>query len=63
MKEGSSYYPYYGYAYQRSDLQPKNPPSWLAGFQSISDWLNKQPEPEYLPELAEADTLKESIRV
>lgn len=63
MKEGSSYYPYYGYAYQRSDLQSKNPPSWLAGFQSISDWLSKQPETEYLPELADSEPLEESVRV
>ena len=63
MKEGSSYYPYYGYAYQRSDLQHKNPPAWLAGFQNIGDWLNKQQDTEYLPDVDDAEILDDSVRV
>lgn len=63
MKEGSSYYPYYGYAYQRSDLQQKNPPSWLASLQAMGEWLHKPEDGEYLPDIDETETLDESVRV
>ena len=41
MKEGSSYYPYYGYAYNNSDLNPKNPSMFEAGYQAVGGWLEK----------------------
>jgi len=44
MKEGSSYYPYYGYAYHRSDMDDKNPSLFTTGYQAIGDWLGKRQE-------------------
>ena len=43
MKEGSSYYPYYGYAYNRPDAEAKNPASTLAG------WFGKHQDRYNLP--------------
>ncbi|MDD5126289.1 polysaccharide biosynthesis tyrosine autokinase, partial [Methylovulum sp.] len=50
MKEGSSYYPYYGYAYTRKDKDAKNGAPWLG----MGDWF-KRHDNAYLPpiELAE----------
>ncbi|MFZ2168118.1 MAG: polysaccharide biosynthesis tyrosine autokinase, partial [Methylococcaceae bacterium] len=42
MKEGSSYYPYYGYAYNQTDMRLKKSASWMAGYQSVGDWLGKK---------------------
>ncbi|MGZ5575631.1 MAG: polysaccharide biosynthesis tyrosine autokinase [Methylobacter sp.] len=42
MKEGSSYYPYYGYAYHRTDMDDKNSSVFTAGYQAIGDWLGKR---------------------
>jgi tyrosine-protein kinase Etk/Wzc len=42
MKEGSSYYPYYGYAYNRPDMEAKNPSVFMAGYQAVGDWLGKR---------------------
>jgi len=40
MKEGSSYYPYYGYAYNNTaGMERKNPSAWVAGYQAVEDWL------------------------
>ncbi|MGZ8928128.1 MAG: tyrosine-protein kinase family protein, partial [Methylobacter sp.] len=44
MKEGSSYYPYYGYAYHRTDLDDKDSSLFTAGYQAIGDWLGKRQE-------------------
>jgi len=49
MKEGSSYYPYYGYAYNRTDMEPKKSQSWMAGYQAVGDWLGKRQDSNYLP--------------
>ena len=48
MKEGSSYYPYYGYAYNRTDTKPKKWPSWMAGYQSVEDWMGKRQDRDYI---------------
>jgi len=63
MKEGSSYYPYYGYAYQRKDVPQKNSATWLSGFPNLADWLGQHEEAEYLPVLEGSETLEESVRV
>ena len=42
MKEGSSYYPYYGYAYNPADMESKNPSALRAGYQAMGDWLGKR---------------------
>ena len=39
MKEGSSYYPYYGYAYNRTDREHKNNSVFTAGYQAVGDLL------------------------
>ncbi len=54
MKEGSSYYPYYGYAYNRADMEPKNGSAFMAGYQAVGEWLGKRRERDYLLEV-EAD--------
>jgi len=49
MKEGSSYYPYYGYAYQRNDLEPDDSGFWEDKYEAVGNWLSKQLERDYLP--------------
>ena len=39
MKEGSSYYPYYGYAYNPTGMDHDNPSALMAGYQAVGDWL------------------------
>jgi tyrosine-protein kinase Etk/Wzc len=46
MKEGSSYYPYYGYAYHRNDLEPKSESVLKAGYDALSDLFSKRQERE-----------------
>ena len=67
MKEGSSYYPYYGYAYNRPDMEPKNPsvinPSVLVeGYQAVGDWLGKQYERSFLSVAANKDEIDEEAQ-
>ena len=49
MKEGSSYYPYYGYAYNRDDREHKKPSPFMAGYQAVGGWLGLRQERDYLP--------------
>jgi tyrosine-protein kinase Etk/Wzc len=49
MKEGSSYYPYYGYAYNRTDTDSRNPSAFMAGYQAVGDWFSKRQDHDYLP--------------
>ncbi len=48
MKEGSSYYPYYGYAYHRTDMESNIPSAFMAGYQAVGDWLGKHQDRDYL---------------
>ncbi len=48
MKEGSSYYPYYGYAYNPANMEPKNPSALMAGYQAVGDWLGLRQDRHYL---------------
>ncbi len=48
MKEGSSYYPYYGYAYNRTDLENKSQSVFADGYQAVEGWLAKRQERDYL---------------
>ncbi len=48
MKEGSSYYPYYGYAYKRTDMEPKTASMFTTGYQAVGDWLGKHQDRDYL---------------
>lgn len=57
MKEGSSYSPYYGYAYTREGLEGKGRPAWKAGCQAVGNWLVKRQERDCL---AASATLVES---
>jgi tyrosine-protein kinase Etk/Wzc len=56
MKEGSSYYPYYGYAYNPTDIESRNPSAFRAGYQAVGDWLGKHQDRNYL---AAAETMEE----
>ena len=55
MKEGSSYYPYYGYAYKPTDMESRNPSAFRAGYQAVGDWLGKRQDRNYLPAMEEID--------
>ncbi|HEY8098005.1 MAG TPA: polysaccharide biosynthesis tyrosine autokinase [Methylobacter sp.] len=48
MKEGSSYYPYYGYAYHRTDMEAKGPSAFMAGYQAVGDWIGKRQDRDYV---------------
>jgi len=63
MKEGSSYYPYYGYAYSRTDMESKNPSVFMAGFQAVGDWFEKRQDRDYLPVLESAEELEDKVQV
>lgn len=63
MKEGSSYYPYYGYAYQRSDQEPKADFNWIDKYQAVGDWLGKQLERDYVQANPVSEEMDESARV
>ncbi|MGZ8946350.1 MAG: polysaccharide biosynthesis tyrosine autokinase, partial [Methylococcaceae bacterium] len=52
MKEGSSYSPYYGYAYSHADTGRKSASSTIAG---VGDWFRKHQELDDLPALAMDD--------
>ncbi|MGZ8227431.1 MAG: polysaccharide biosynthesis tyrosine autokinase [Methylococcaceae bacterium] len=52
MKEGSSYSPYYGYAYSHADTDRKSASSTIAG---VGDWFRKHQELDDLPALAMDD--------
>ncbi len=48
MKEGTSYSPYYGYAYSQAENERKNP-AWIdAGYQAVESWMNKRQDTEIL---------------
>jgi tyrosine-protein kinase Etk/Wzc len=63
MKEGSSYYPYYGYAYNRTEMESKNPSAFMAGFQAVGDWFEKRQDRDYLPVLESAEELEDKVQV
>ncbi|MDO8939753.1 MAG: polysaccharide biosynthesis tyrosine autokinase [Methylicorpusculum sp.] len=48
LKEGSSYYPYYGYAYNRAGEESKSVPLWTAGYQAMGDWFGRNKDPDFL---------------
>ena len=48
MKEGSSYYPYYGYAYNPAGMESRNPSALVAGYQAVGDWFGKRRDIDYL---------------
>jgi len=61
MKEGSSYYPYYGYAYQRHDQERKDTLPWQARFQNWNGWLGRS-DIECLPAGDEAEPIEDGLR-
>lgn len=63
MKEGSSYYPYYGYAYKRTDMEPKGPSVFTAGYQAVGDWLGKRQESRYLSVAEAAEESDDKVQV
>jgi len=63
MKEGSSYYPYYGYAYNRTEMESKNPSAFMAGFQAVGDWFEKRQDRDYLPVLESAEEIEDKVQV
>ncbi|TAL42861.1 MAG: capsular biosynthesis protein, partial [Methylovulum sp.] len=63
MKEGSSYYPYYGYAYNRSGSEPKSHVAWMDGYQAVVDRFGKRHERDYLPAVEFSEETDDSVRV
>ena len=63
MKEGSSYYPYYGYAYSRTDREQKNNSVFTAGYQAVGDWLGKRQNSRYLPPVDVTEEIAEEVQV
>ncbi|MEI6335369.1 MAG: polysaccharide biosynthesis tyrosine autokinase [Methylococcaceae bacterium] len=63
MKEGSSYYPYYGYAYSRTDMAHKNASIFTAGYQAVGDWLGKRQNSRYLPPVDVTEEIAEEVQV
>ncbi|WP_019867119.1 polysaccharide biosynthesis tyrosine autokinase [Methylovulum miyakonense] len=57
MKEGSSYYPYYGYAYNRREKDSKSGAPWAA----MGDWFGKRDGNAYLPPIELAETTDDSV--
>ncbi|MDO9267831.1 MAG: polysaccharide biosynthesis tyrosine autokinase [Methylobacter sp.] len=63
MKEGSSYYPYYGYAYKRTDMEPKSQSVFSAGYQAVGDWLGKRQDHDYLLGGESAEDTDDKVQV
>jgi tyrosine-protein kinase Etk/Wzc len=63
MKEGSSYYPYYGYAYNSPDLEPKNPSALRAGYKAMEDWLGKRQDRNFLPVVDTMEEISDKVEV
>ena len=63
MKEGSSYYPYYGYAYNSPELEPKNPSALKAGYKAVEDWFEKHQERNYFSAVDAKEAIKGEIEV
>jgi tyrosine-protein kinase Etk/Wzc len=56
MKEGSSYSPYYGYAYgSQIDTEEKSLSAKIPGYQAVEDWFKRNEEPEVLSSLTMDD--------
>ncbi len=49
MKEGSSYYPYYGHAYNSVYSDAKNPSTIKAGYQAVEKWFGQYKDRYHLP--------------
>ncbi|MDD1643794.1 MAG: polysaccharide biosynthesis tyrosine autokinase, partial [Methylococcaceae bacterium] len=62
MKEGSSYYPYYGYAYNRSDMESKNSSAFMAGYQAVGDWFGKRQDRDYLPAAEAMEEIDDKVQ-
>jgi tyrosine-protein kinase Etk/Wzc len=62
MKEGSSYYPYYGYAYNHSDMESKTSSVFMAGYQAVEDWLGKRPDRDYLLASGPAEDAEDNLQ-
>lgn len=57
MKEGSSYYPYYGYAYNRKDQEAKSGAAWTA----MGDWFGKRQDGRHLPPIGLAEVTDDGV--
>lgn len=58
MKEGSSYSPYYGYAYSHTDRMQQNPSAKILGYQAIGAWFRKNRTIDVLPPLVTDDDVQ-----
>ena len=62
MKEGSSYYPYYGYAYNHSDMESKSSSSFMDGYHAVGDWLGKRQDRDYLPAAEAMEEIDDKVQ-
>ena len=56
-------YPYYGYAYSRTDMAHKNTSVFTAGYQAVGDWLGKRQNSRYLPPVDVTEEIAEEVQV
>mgnify|MGYP002084724733 FL=1 len=51
MKEGSSYYPYYGHAYNRAYIEPQkqSASSFMTGYENVGKWFGKHKDRYFFP--------------
>jgi len=63
MKEGSSYYPYYGYAYNRTDRDTKSTSAFMTGYHAVGDWFGKRGDRNYLPPIDLSEESDDSVQV
>jgi|WetSurSiteA1Bulk_404760.scaffolds.fasta_scaffold00001_7 tyrosine-protein kinase Etk/Wzc len=63
MKEGSSYYPYYGYAYKPVAMARKNPSVLMAGYQVVEDWIGNRQNRNYLLDAESTVEIDDEVQV
>jgi tyrosine-protein kinase Etk/Wzc len=64
MKEGSSYYPYYGHAYNRPYIEPEkqtaSSSAFMTGYEAVGQWLGKYKDRYFLPVVGSEEETEEN---
>lgn len=66
MKEGSSYYPYYGHAYNRAYVEPEKQQANIsttitAGYEAVSGWLGKHKDRYLVTDKDALDDIEDKV--
>jgi tyrosine-protein kinase Etk/Wzc len=62
MKEGSSYSPYYGYAYSHYDSETKASSILMDGYQAVGEWLGKHYDKNFSHAVVVTEELDDKIQ-